>query len=106
MALPNNQTPKSIPASVVMGLMSPNEQQAFLLVNVICHNHKDHDMKLTTLLQHKAYTSSFVSHLYASQVPGQKLKAPHLNRLLCRELVGNEATILHELVDLLFPSTH
>ena len=86
--------------------MSPNEQQACLLVNVIRHNHKDHDMKLATLLQHKVYTSSFVSCLYASQVPRQKLKAPHLNCLLYRELVGNEATILHELVDLLFPLTH
>ena len=63
-------------------------------------------MKLATSLQHKVYTSLFISHLYVSQVPRQKLKAPHLNHLLHSELVGNEATILHELVDLLFPSTH
>ena len=106
MALPNNQTPKLIPASVVVGPMSPNEQQAFLPVNVIHHNHKDHNMKLATLLKHKAYTSLFISCLYASLVPGKKLKAPHLNHLLYSELVGNEATILHKLVDLLFPSIH
>ena len=106
MVLPNNQTPRSTPASVVVGPMSPNEQQAFLLVNMIRHNHKDHDMKLATSLQHKPYMSLFISHLYASQVPGKKLKAPHLNHLLYSELVGNEATILYKLVDLLFPLTH
>ena len=38
--------------------------------------------------------------------PGKNSRSPHLNHLLHSELVGNEATILHELVDLLFPSTH
>ena len=106
MVLPNNPTPRSTPASVVVGPMSPNEQQAFLLINTIHHNHKDHDMKLATSLQHKVYMSLFVSCLYAFQVPRQKLKASHLNHLLHSELVGNKATVLYKLVDLLFPSTH
>ena len=64
MALPNNQTPKSIPASVIVGPMSPNEQQAFLLVNVIHHNHTDHKYETCNFSSTQAYTSLFISCLY------------------------------------------
>ena len=106
MVLPsNNQTAKSTPASVLMGPMSLNEQQAFLLVNAIHHNKKnckDHNIqKLATLLPHNTMSSSFVSCMYASQV-----LAPQLNCLLQNELEGNKAAVPNQLIDLLFPSMH
>ena len=91
----------SAPATSGIVPMTLMEQQTLLMAN----NKAKKLRKFPATPSQKSSSSSFVSRLYASQIPGETFKAAYLKVLLHNELregICSNVPIL--LIDLLFPS--
>ena len=103
---PNNRSASSLE----IGPMGPQEQQALLVLAALREDHKGRGEQTAqqTPSQSSFNVSQIVSRLYASQLPGQKLKAGRLKHILNNGLAeggGGIRSVPSSIIDHFFAST-
>jgi len=112
--LPSNM--QGTAPSLGIGPMGLQEQQALLVVAALRQDHKERkerkkrttqtlETQQTTPSQSSFNVSQIVSRLYASQLPGQKIKADRLKCILNKELAEGARSVASIIIDHLFAST-